>query len=178
MRGFTLIELLVVIAILGILVVGLMVAIDPADKLNAARDSRIRSDFGAVARASEAYATNNAGTYPYTINDLTTQNELKVIPAPPSGACGGTNLYDGGSDCDLIPSFNLSPGAVNAVCAAGPPTTCKSYVMAARLTSKKSIGLLTPPVYLRYESSTGMTCIKAALNVTAAAAIGAAVNCP
>lgn len=42
-RGFTLVELLVVIAILGIIAVGLIVAIDPIEQINRASDSSRRS---------------------------------------------------------------------------------------------------------------------------------------
>ena len=156
-HGFTLIELLVVIAILGVLVVGLMVAIDPADKINAAGDSRTRSDFGAIARATEAYVTSN-GYYPAALSDLTTTTtqELKVVPIPTGNVCGATtatNIYDGGTNCDMVASIALTPPTAFGACTTALKN-CLSVIMTAPLKSKKYSA--TP--FLRYESSTGKTC--------------------
>ena len=56
-KGFTLIELLVVIAILGILAAVLMVALNPAARIAAARNSRVRSDLSSI--GSQAMLFNN-----------------------------------------------------------------------------------------------------------------------
>ena len=50
-EGFTLIELLVVIAILAIIMAVVIVGINPADKINAANDSKVMSDVAAVGSA-------------------------------------------------------------------------------------------------------------------------------
>ena len=60
--GFTLIELLVVVAIIAMLTAAGFVAFTNAQK--SSRDARRQSDVEAVARATEQYATANAGVYP------------------------------------------------------------------------------------------------------------------
>ena len=83
--GFTLIELLIVISILGVLAAGILVAIDPVDKINAANDAKVQNDVSAMGRASEAYAVVHNGIYPSFITDLVTSGELKRLPVAPSG---------------------------------------------------------------------------------------------
>lgn len=79
-RGFTLVELIIVIAILGILAVGLLVAVDPVEQLAKARDNnrrRVAVEYlGAVTRY---YATQTsfpwgtaAGSYNLSQGDLNT----------------------------------------------------------------------------------------------------------
>jgi prepilin-type N-terminal cleavage/methylation domain-containing protein len=62
-KGFTLIELLVVIAIIGILAAVVLVAINPAERIAEANDSKSKSDLGQVATAIESCYTANAGAY-------------------------------------------------------------------------------------------------------------------
>ena len=132
-RGFTLIELLIVMAILGVLSIGLVAAINPIDKINAASDSRVISDIGVMARASESYATSHSGFYPAAISDLTTASELKAAPIAPSG-------------------YSYTYSALPASCTAG--TTCTSITITAPLKSNK----YTSTPFARYESSTGKQC--------------------
>ncbi len=84
-QGFTLIELLVVIAVLGVLAAGVLVGIDPVDRINSGNDSRVQNDVGTMGRASEAYAASNNGLYPPTSGALVTNGDLKVVPTKPSG---------------------------------------------------------------------------------------------
>lgn len=59
-KGFTLVELLVVIAILGIIAVGLIVAIDPIEQVNRASDSSRRSLATDVSNSfNRFFATKN-----------------------------------------------------------------------------------------------------------------------
>ncbi len=111
-RGFTLIELLIVIAILGILAAGVLVAIDPIDKINAAKDSKLQSDVRVLAVALESYAASHNGQYPPGVHDevqdvLIASGDLKVKLKPPSGyitCAGGVNnsqyyvVYNAGED--------------------------------------------------------------------------------
>lgn len=93
--GFTLIELLVVIAILGVLLVGSIVAINPAQKINQAKDATSKAAVDQVAAALQAWSTQNNGTYPTTAqwsaNILVTSGELKTLPTA-SGTSGSVAL--------------------------------------------------------------------------------------
>ena len=66
-KGFTLIELLIVIAILGILAAVVLVAINPAQRIAEANDTKAKSNVSVVATAIESCFTNqptvDAGTY-------------------------------------------------------------------------------------------------------------------
>lgn len=162
-HGFTLIELLVVIGIMSILVVGLMSAINPVDKLRAASDARVLSAAGAVARSAEAYSTSNNGSYPATTdytaftNGLVASQDLKVAPAAPSGyntgITGGFRILSDGSNGFIFASeLKSRKYTTNAT-----PTAC---------TQSTTWGVL------RYTSSDGRICYGC---VTAASAV-AAVN--
>lgn len=134
--GFTLIELLIVIAILGILAAGILVAIDPVDKISAANDSKVQNDVSGAGRASEAYATVHNGFYPATLDDLITSGELKRVPVAPTGY----SAYF----VDMVPN----------PCTAG--TTCTAIVIYGYLKSKKFTSVSNR--FWRYESSTGKSC--------------------
>ncbi len=135
-KGFTLVELLVVVAILAILGAAVAVVIDPVDKINAANDAKAINDIGALANASEAYATANQGSYPATINDLVLSGELKNEPKPPTTKYG--TAY----------SFTTVPSP----CVAG--STCTAVKIYISLKSKK---YTANPRHL-YDSATGKTC--------------------
>ncbi len=63
--GFTLIELLIVIAIIGVLAGGLLLAIDPAEKLRQGNDTRAINDVSQTASKIEQWAiSTNNGVYP------------------------------------------------------------------------------------------------------------------
>lgn len=134
--GFTLIELLIVIAILGILAAGILVAVDPVDKISAANDSKVQNDVSGAGRASEAYATVHSGFYPATLTDLVTAGELKRVPVAP----GGYNAY----------AVTMVPNP----CTSG--TTCTDIIITGQLKSKRYTSIGTP--IWRYESSTGKSC--------------------
>ncbi len=153
-KGFTLIELLIVIAILGILAAGVLVAIDPVDKINAANDSKAQADIGSFASAAEAYAVSHNGFYANgnlanANATLKAQGEIKVDFAPPTTAY--TYTYDSVS---AAPPANNSP--FDNTCTAG--STCTGVVITSTLKSKKYTGKL----FQRYESVTGKTCQTAA----------------
>lgn len=135
-RGFTLIELLIVIAILGVLAAGILVVIDPVDKVNSANDSKVQNDVSAMGRSSEAYAAFHNGFYPATLIDLETAGELKKVPVAP----GGYSAY----------------AVVNtpAGCTAGK--TCTGIVIWGQLKSKKYTSVLRST--WQYESTTGKSC--------------------
>lgn len=108
-KGFTLIELLVVIAVLGVLAAGVLIAINPAKKINQAKDANAKSDVAQIASALQAYYTSNT-TYPTDLATLVSSSELKVLPtsatytytkspasAPYTDVSVAFTLNDGGS---------------------------------------------------------------------------------
>ena len=135
-KGFTLIELLIVIAILGVLAAGILVAIDPVDKINAANDSKVQNDISGAGRASEAYAITHNGFYPATLAELVTSGELKRVPVAPQGY----NAYI------LI--------TLPSPCTSGQ--NCLDIAIGGQLKSKKNTSVGT--TVWRYESSTGKSC--------------------
>lgn len=143
-KGFTLVELLVVIAILGILAVGLIAAIDPVDKLNASADSRVISDVGVLARASESYLTSSSSLYAPSIAELVSSKELKVAPVPPSG-------------------YSAYVYTVPVACTGVADPDCTSVTISGQLKSRKSLTTAGggATAVAKYESSTGKQCIVA-----------------
>lgn len=143
-KGFTLIELLIVIAILGILAAGILVAVDPVDKISAANDSKVQNDISGAGRASEAYATVHSGFYPATLAELESSGELKRVPVAP----GGYNAY----------AVTMVPNP----CTSG--TTCTNIIITGQLKSKRYTSVNTP--VWRYESSSGKSCAVATAGTT------------
>ena len=130
--GFTLIELLVVIAVLAVLASGVLVLINPIDKINAANDSKVQQDIGGIGRAAETYAISHGGYYPAALGDLQTSGELKVVPTAPSG-------------------YAYTYTALPAACTAG--TTCISFTITSLLKSTKYANQ-----YQKYDSLTNKQC--------------------
>jgi general secretion pathway protein G len=93
-KGFTLIELLIVIAILGVMAAAVLIAINPAAKIQSAKDVTVKSDMGQLVNALQAYYTGTTGnqTYPANLAALVTAGEIKSVPNQPTGAlsCTGT----------------------------------------------------------------------------------------
>lgn len=93
-KGFTLIELLIVIAILGILAAAIMVAINPGQRIAAARNSRVRSDLAALGSAANIFNTDSGlnagctggGSYPSAFNQAVCGATYPAAPVPPTGA--------------------------------------------------------------------------------------------
>ena len=84
-KGFTLIELLVVIAILGVLLVGSLVAINPVQKINLAKDANAKAGVDQVASALQSYYTQNQ-TYPATVAAMVgATGELRAEPKDSTG---------------------------------------------------------------------------------------------
>ncbi len=82
--GFTLVELLIVIAIVGILAAGLLLAIDPAEKIRQANDTKVMNDITQTASKIEQWTIQTGnGTYPGSLWSGTV-----VPPTPPTGYAG------------------------------------------------------------------------------------------
>jgi type IV pilus assembly protein PilA len=88
-EGFTLVELLVVIGIIVVLFSVILVAIDPARRLNQARDAVRRQDVRDILEAVQEYIVDNDGTTPAAIDSVT--GTYQVIGTDTSGCsttCG------------------------------------------------------------------------------------------
>lgn len=72
-RGFTLMELLIVIALLGIIAVGLLVALDPQGQLNKAKDAKRKSDLALLKKSFEDFY-NDHNRYPKPEEVCTSNN--------------------------------------------------------------------------------------------------------
>lgn len=92
--GFTLVELLIVIGIIGILVSGVVFALNPVGQLQKANDAKRKADLGQLQKALEQYYNDN-GKYP--TNTATYQisganwgsswgNYIQTVPKDPSSA--------------------------------------------------------------------------------------------
>lgn len=143
-KGFTLIELLIVIAVIGVLAAGILVLIDPIDKIAAANDAKVQNDVSGMGRASEAYATVHLGFYPATINALFTSGELKRVPVPPGGYGAAYGIA-------------TTPGG----CVAG--VSCTRVIFGGSLRSKKFTQASPATPFWNFDTSTGKSCATAAI---------------
>ncbi|OGH34018.1 MAG: hypothetical protein A3A47_04835 [Candidatus Levybacteria bacterium RIFCSPLOWO2_01_FULL_37_20] len=135
-KGFTLIELLVVIAVLAVLATGVLVLIDPVDKIAQANDSKVENDVGAIGRAAAAYSVTHQGFYPVALSDLVTAGELRIVPVPPTASYG--TAY----------TVIVSPTG----CVAG--STCSSFAVGGPYRSKRYTSVVSSS-FFRYEADTG-----------------------
>ena len=112
-QAFTLVEILIVIAILAILAVVTFVVIDPAARINAANDTRVREDVNGIADAISLFVVDNIGALP-TQNDCTN-------PACTDGTAIATTteatLFDavGGGDDGSLYATALVPSYIAAI---------------------------------------------------------------
>ena len=133
-RGFTLIELLIVIAILGILAAGILVAINPVQKINQANDARAKNGIGQIATAVQAYYTTNQA-YPASIAVLVLSNELKTAPVAPTGYTYSYSVN--GTSTDAQASVTLLAPKVS-----GTPVWC--WRSATGITAEVATGACVP----------------------------------
>ena len=100
--GFTLIELLIAIAILGILMAGVLVAVNPVKRQNQAKDAQIKSDIGQISTGAQSFfASQGVGSYPVNLNALVTSGDLKNVPTPPNAVSYTYAIIPAGCTGDL-----------------------------------------------------------------------------
>ena len=87
-KGFTLTEIIIVILIVVILVMEGLITINPIKKINAAKDSGVKSNVEQLVSALQAYRTNpnNSATFPDSLVKLVDNGEIKSIPKQEAGA--------------------------------------------------------------------------------------------
>ena len=133
-KAFTLVELLIVIAILGILAVGILIALDPVEQIRRATDATVLSSSGDIKSALDRYYASKlyfpwcestspaggctfvAGCDPSTaylldagcgstvLNQLVNTGELKSNP--PANISSVVNVVLGASGTSFNVSFN------------------------------------------------------------------------
>lgn len=143
--AFTLIELLLVIAVIVALAVTVFVALNPATRLQSARDARRTADVDALLTATEQYIVDHAGSLPAGIPS---SSDAMI------GTCGAGTLpaavTSGG--CNVLTStacFNAS-------------TTYASYLASAPMDPLSANGTATSTDYaITQASSSGIITIKA-----------------
>lgn len=101
--GFTLIELLVVITIIAALAVSVFVALNPAQRLKDARDSRRVTDLDTILSAVHEYVVDNKGSYPVGLSAgmLETQLGTGLAAACSPLSSGGCNVAASTACVDL-----------------------------------------------------------------------------
>jgi len=102
--GFTLIELIVVITIIVIIATSVFVAIDPARRLHAARNSTRWADITSILESIKKYQVDNDGDMPSSDVTIDSASGSVQIIGESVGACGsltcGTQTV-AASDCGL-----------------------------------------------------------------------------
>jgi prepilin-type N-terminal cleavage/methylation domain-containing protein len=86
-QGFTLVELLVVIGILGIIMAVTIVAINPAQQFQNARNAQRQTDVTSILDAIYQYEAQNTGSFPGTLGSIT-------VSTPYALASSGGNFID------------------------------------------------------------------------------------
>jgi prepilin-type N-terminal cleavage/methylation domain-containing protein len=139
--GFTLIELLVVIAIIGILAAVVLVAINPAERIAEANDSKTKSNLGQVATAIESCYTANNGSYAAECRSA------QVVAGP------ANDLTDGGYLKQAMPVSSTTGGGVTV---GGTATAAFAY---GEVVAKSNGGgcASSNHAYMEYQSSAGNT---------------------
>jgi len=90
--GFTLIELLVVIAIIAALSITIFVALNPAKRLQDARDDRRSTDADSILTAIHQYVIDNGSSYPTGLSAGMSEVQLGTGSSGCVISSGGCNV--------------------------------------------------------------------------------------
>jgi prepilin-type N-terminal cleavage/methylation domain-containing protein len=94
-HAFTLVELIIVIAIIAVLAGAIFVAVDPARRLNEARNARRASDVATILDAVRKYQADNEGVHYSDIDNMSTGNPYGIGTGP----CSKCTAVGGVSSC-------------------------------------------------------------------------------
>lgn len=99
--GFTLIELIIVIAIIVAIAAAAFVAIDPARRLHAARNSTRWADITAVLEAVKTYQADNDGAFPATSVAIDSTGATFQLLGATVGSCASAT-------CAVLPKNSIA----------------------------------------------------------------------
>jgi prepilin-type N-terminal cleavage/methylation domain-containing protein len=140
--GFTLIELLLVIAVIAAMAVTVFVALNPAGRLQNARNSKRVTDVDSYLSAVQQYIVDNGGTLPAGIA-TTSDSMIGTCSTTPAVATGGCNVL-ASSAC-----FNAS-------------TTLAKYLASAPMDPLATLGFASSTDYaITASATTSIVTIKA-----------------
>lgn len=134
-KGFTLIELLIVIAIIGVLAAGVTIAINPTQRINAAKNARVKSDLVQIAESAkmfslqvDAKSCRLGGSYSFRLSESGLDMDGGYTcgikwnypnpPKPPNGFYHYKALSQNGNDC--LPDVSRGYPACTKFSIAGP----------------------------------------------------------
>lgn len=117
--GFTIVELIIGIAVFAILSTIILVAVDPASRIQEARDLRRQQDIVMLAKALKDYSLNHQGELPFTAS--VTTNKKVLCATATSLTCGADTqtclAIDSTTDFldAYLPTLPIDPSKTSAV---------------------------------------------------------------
>lgn len=129
-KGFTLIELLIVIGIITILASVVFVTIDPAARLQSARDVRRETDVENVAGAIISYQVDNDSDLPPSVEAMTTGSAYMIGTATSgcNSGCTATSTQASCADLTVLQTDGYL-GSIPEDPSSGTPETSLYYLM-------------------------------------------------
>jgi type II secretory pathway pseudopilin PulG len=151
MKGFSLVEIMTVVGVAAILGVGLIVVINPLERINQTNDAAAIKAMNELATAIRSYAIStggypNAASYGLLMNRLLTAGEITTAPDLPAGYSGYVAYSGTTSPVSGHLTMKLLSGH-----------------------SRTSAGCMgaTPEAYYVFDVSNGKSCLRCSTDVSA-----------